>query len=359
MVVLPKIEAHEMAVWRSNEFDDHEQICQFADAQTGLRAIVAIHSTARGAAAGGTRFKAYEDEQAAVDDALRLSRAMSYKSALAGLPIGGGKAVIIGDPSALKTEALLHAYGRFLNRIGEVFCTGEDVGMGISDIEVVRTASPFVAGTSRGAGDPSIHTATGVMHGLRAVLKRAFGREDFKGVHVAIQGLGAVGFDLAGRLHAAGARLSVADIRHDQVERAAARFGAEAMPVSAIHAAEADIFSPCALGGVITEETAPQVRARAVAGAANTPLATPRAGELLAARGVLYAPDYVINAGGVMSGLEEFFAMPGRKGSDPRSLDERLASIHDRLLEIFDRAEAEGATPEATAERMARELIGR
>jgi leucine dehydrogenase len=348
-----------MAAWTSPEFDDHEQICQFADPRTGLLAIVAIHSTALGTAAGGTRFKAYADEQAALDDALRLSRAMSYKSALAGLPVGGGKAVIVGDPAALKTRAMLHAYGHFLNRLGEVFATGEDVGMGLADIEVVRTVSPFVAGTSRGAGDPSIHTATGVMHGLRAVLKRAFGREDFAGVHVAIQGLGAVGMDLAGRLHAAGARLSVADIRREPVERAVALFGAQEAPVCAIHALDADIFAPCALGGVITEETALQIRARAVAGAANNQLSSPRAGELLAERGVLYAPDYVINAGGVSSGLEEFFAMPGRRGAAALPLDARLAGIHDRLLEIFELAEAEGRPPEAVAEAMARELIGR
>lgn len=348
-----------MTIWTSPEFDDHEQVCQFADPETGLRAIIAIHSTALGTAAGGTRFKLYEDEQAALDDALRLSRAMSYKCALAGLPAGGGKAVIMGDPARLKTEALLLAYGRFLNRTGEVFATGEDVGMGMADIEIVRTVTPFVGGTSRGAGDPSVHTATGAMHGLSAVLKRGFDRDDFNGVHVAIQGLGAVGWGLAERLHAAGARLSVADIRHEAVERAVARFGAEAIPVNAIHATDADIFSPCALGGVITEQSALQVKARAVAGAANNQLASPKAGALLAERGVLYAPDYVINAGGVMSGMEEFFAMPGRKGSEPRPLDERLASIHDRLLEIFDRAGTERRPPEVTAERMARELIGR
>jgi leucine dehydrogenase len=217
-----------------------------------------------------------------------------------------------------------------------------------------------VGGTSsHGAGDPSIHTATGVAHGLRAVLKRVMGREDFEGVHVAIQGLGAVGMDLAGRLHAAGARLSVADVRHEAVERAVARFGAEAVPVSAIHAADADIYAPCALGGVITEETALQVRAKAVAGAANNQLATRRAGELLAERGVLYAPDYVLNAGGVISAVEEFHTMPGRAATAARPLDERLAGIHDRLLEIFERAGTEGRTPEAAAEGMARELIGR
>lgn len=348
-----------MSAWTSPEFDDHEQVCQFADPGTGLRAIVAIHSTARGAAAGGTRFRAYDGEQAALDDALRLSRAMSYKSALAGLPVGGGKAVIMGDPGRLKTPALLHAYGRFLNRIGDTFATGEDVGMTVRDMETIREVSPYAGGTSHGAGDPSVHTADGVMHGLRAVLERQFGREDFAGVRVAIQGLGAVGWGLAERLHAAGARLVVADVRQDVAARAVARFGAEVLPPDAIHAAEVDIYCPCALGGVITERTAEEIRARAVAGAANNQLASPAAGAALAARGVLYAPDYVINAGGVISGLEEFFSMPGRSGSEPTPLAERLARIHDRLAEIFERATREGRTPEATAEQMARELIGR
>lgn len=348
-----------MSAWKSPEFDDHEQVCLFADPATGLRAIIAIHSTVRGAAAGGTRFKTYASDDEAIDDALRLSRAMSYKSALAGLPVGGGKAVIVGDPERLKTPALLHAYGRFLNRIGDTFATGEDVGMSVADLEMIREVSPFSGGTSHGAGDPSVHTAIGVIHGLRAVLKRQFGRDDFNGVSVAIQGLGSVGWGVAERLHTAGARLVVADVRHEAVERAVARLGATAAPTTAIHTAEVDIYSPCALGGVITEQSAQQIQARAVAGAANNQLASPQAGEALAARGILYAPDYVINAGGVISGLEEFYAMPGRSGSETTPLAERLARIHDRLIEIFERTAADGRTPEATAERMARELIGR
>jgi leucine dehydrogenase len=348
-----------MSAWTSPEFDDHEQVTQFADPATGLRAIVAIHSTHRGSAAGGTRFKSYASDQAALDDALRLSRAMSYKSALAGLPVGGGKAVIVGDPGTIKTRDLLHAYGRFLNRIGSTFATGEDVGVSVEDIETVREVSPFVAGTSRGAGDPSVHTAVGVLYGLRAVLKHRFQRDDFDGLSVAIQGLGAVGWGVAERLHAAGARLTVADIRTERVEQARDAFGAAVAAPSDIHAAEADIYSPCALGGVIDEETQGAIRAKAVAGAANNQLASPRAGAALAARGVLYAPDYVINAGGVISGLEEFFIMPGRPSAAMPPLDEQLRQIEDRLGEIFERSAAERRTPEVTAEQMARELIGR
>ena len=346
-------------LWTSPEFDDHEQVCLFSDSATGLRAIVAIHSTALGPAVGGTRFRYYGDDNLALDDALRLSRAMSYKSALAGLPCGGGKSVIIGDPDQLKSKPLLHSYGRFINRLGSIFATGEDVGMSLADIETVRDISPFVGGTSSGAGDPSAHTAVGVLHGLRAVLECRFQRDHFRGLSVSVQGLGAVGWDVATRLHAEGAHLTVADIRQENVDRAVAQFGAAVVSPDTIHQAEVDIYSPCALGGVITEQSAKEIRARAVAGAANNQLASREAGEVLAARGILFAPDYVINAGGIISGLEELFKMPGRNGSETAPLAMRLARIYDRLGEIFVRAASERRPPEAIAEQMARELIAR
>ena len=315
-----------MSLWTSPEFDDHEQLCFFSDEATGLRAVIAIHSTALGPAAGGTRFKHYENDQLAVDDALRLSRAMSFKSALAGLPLGGGKAIIIGDPARLKNRPLLHAFGRYIDRVGSCFATGEDVGMSVADIDTVREVTPFVGGTSTGAGDPSIYTAIGVIHGLRAVMERRFGGSDFKDVRVAIQGLGAVGWGVAERLHSAGARLVVADIRDDQVREAANRFGAQGSDTASIHAADVDVFMPCAMGGIITERSAGEISARAVAGAANNQLATPAAGEALARRNILYAPDYVINAGGIISGLEALADMPGRVRPALRPLDERLAA---------------------------------
>lgn len=349
-----------MNLWNSAEFDGHEQVCLFSDPGSGLRVIVAVHSTALGTAAGGTRFRAYLDEDQALDDALRLSRAMSYKCALAGLPCGGGKAVIIGDPDRIKTERLLHAYGRFLNRIGSSFVTGEDVGMSVRDIETVREVSPYVGGTSSaGAGDPSVHTATGLMHGLRAVLARQFPGATFHDVHVAVQGLGAVGWSIAQLLHEQGARLTVTDIQPAKVGRAVAQLGARPSEPGDIHRTEADIFCPCALGGIITTQTAHEIRARAVAGAANNQLASPAAGVTLAERGILYAPDFVINAGGIISGLEEYLKMPGRSGHVDTPLPVRLAGIHDRLAEIFERAARDHQTPEATAERLARELIGR
>lgn len=348
-----------MNFWSSPEFDAHEQVCLFSDPGSGLRAIVAIHSTALGSAVGGTRFLAYANEGLALDDALRLSRAMSYKCALAGLPCGGGKAVIIGDSTRIKTPRLLRAYGSYLNRIGSTFATGEDVGMSVQDIETIRQVSPYVAGTSqRGAGDPSVHTAIGVMHGLRSVLRHQFDRDNFRGLKIAIQGLGAVGWNVAQHLSSGGAHLSVADTRSELAERAKAELGAVILPPAQIHRADCDIFSPCALGGVVTEQTATEIRARAVAGAANNQLASPAAGEALAARGILYAPDYVINAGGVISGLEEYLTIPGRSGVADIPLSARLRAIETRLDDIFERAARDRRTPEATAEAMARELIG-
>jgi leucine dehydrogenase len=348
-----------MNVWESPEFDAHEQVCFFTDRATELRAIVAIHSTALGAAAGGTRFKPYGSDSEALDDALRLSRAMSYKSALAGLPLGGGKAVIIGDPAKLKSRELLHAYGRYIDRIGHTFATGEDVGMSVADMDTIREVTPYVGGTSIGAGDPSIHTATGIVHGLRAVLKHRFDRDDFRGVKLAIQGLGAVGWRVAERLKAAGAELVVADIREEVVQRACRELGAVAVPVDQIHKANVDIYSPCAMGGVITARNAMQIKARAVAGAANNQLADAEAGVALMQLGILFAPDYVINAGGIISGLEAALRMPGRKAVTLKPLAEQLAGIHDRLCEIFARSAEERRPPEAIAEQMARELIGR
>jgi leucine dehydrogenase len=349
-----------MSVWTSPEFDNHEQVCFFTDAETGLRAIVAIHSTALGAAAGGTRFMPYSDDSLALDDALRLSRAMSYKSALAGVPCGGGKSVIIGDPALIKTTNLLHAYGKYIDRLGHYYATGEDVGMSVQDIETIRDVTPYAGGTAYGgSGDPSIHTATGVIHGLKAVLEHRFDRSDFDGVSIAVQGLGAVGWRVAEALHEAGAILTVADIREAVVAQAVVAWGAKVMPTELIHSAEVDIFVPCALGGVITPETARGIRARAVAGAANNQLASREAGEALAARDILYAPDYVINAGGIISALEEYYKMPGRTRLEAAPLAQRLETIHSRLGEIFERSVADKTDPDLTARRMAVELIGR
>ena len=291
-----------MLPWQSPEFDDHEQVCTFFDGSTGLRAIAAIHSTALGPAVGGTRFRPYSSDEDALDDALRLSRAMSYKCALADVSLGGGKVVILGEPGQLKCQSFLHAYGHFLNRIGQQYSTGEDVGFSGADCETVREVSPFVAGTaSFGAGDPSIHTARGVFHGLRAVLEVRFDRADYRGVHFAVQGLGSVGWQLCKLLHDAGGRLTVADIRSETTKRAQAQFAATIAEPNAIHEVQADVYVPCALGGVINLATVQAIRAAAIAGAANNQLESPDLGDELRRRRYSYSRlTSLINAGGVI-----------------------------------------------------------
>ncbi len=349
-----------MLPWQSREFDDHEQVCIFTEPGTRLRAIIAIHSTALGPAVGGTRFRAYAHDADALDDALCLSRAMSYKCALADLRLGGGKAVILGDPTDLKDRSLLHAFGRFLNRVGAYFSTGEDVGFSVADCEILREVTPFVAGTTTtGAGDPSVHTARGVFHGLRAVLEARLDRADFRGVHFAVQGLGSVGWRLCELLHAAGAQLTVADVRTDIIEQARERFQARAVAPALIHSTEVDIFVPCALGGILNRETVGAIRALAIAGAANNQLRSPEIGEELRQRGILFAPDYVINAGGVIGVLEEIATIPGRTLHVHQSVEVRLERIYNRLRDIFTRANADHSTPELTAARIAREIISR
>jgi leucine dehydrogenase len=347
-----------MEFWQSAEFDEHEQVSLLSDAQTGLKAIVAIHSTALGPAAGGTRFKNYDSEALALDDALRLSRAMSYKSALAGLPCGGGKAVIIGDPGRLKSTPLLHAYGRFINRMNGWFATGEDVGVSVADVDVIGEVSRFVGGTSRD-GDTSAFTADGYLQGLAAVIEHRFARRECKGLRVAVQGLGAVGRGIAERLHERGAELTVADVREERVREAVQKFGARAVPPASIHAADVDVFAPCALGGIVHTESVGEIRAAAVAGAANNQLATPQAGKMLAARGILFAPDYVINAGGIIGSMEAYYQAHGRDSSALAPIGERLAGIGSRLKQIFVRSRRDALTPELTAEAIAREIIGR
>ena len=349
-----------MSVWESVEFDGHEQVCYFTDPASGLRTIVAIHSTALGPAAGGTRFMAYESDALALDDALRLSRAMSYKSAIAGIPVGGGKSVIIGDPARLKSVELLHAYGRFIDRIGHDYVTGQDVGFTTEDIDTMRDVTPYAGGTEGGGnGDSAIHTAKGIIYGLEAVLKCRFQTSSFDDVRLAIQGLGGVGWRVAEALHARGAKLTVTDVRQELVGRAIDKLGASYLPPAEVHSADVDIFVPCALGGVITDETAQTIKARAVAGSANNQLATPSAGEALAANDILYAPDFVINAGGIISAMEEYYKMPGRVRFAEDPLETRLAQIKERLFDIFSRSAAEGLRPEVKAIKMAQELIGR
>lgn len=336
-----------MTVFQSTDFDGHEQVVYCGDERSGLRAIIAIHNTNLGPALGGCRMWPYGSEREALSDALRLSRGMTYKNALAGLDCGGGKAVIIGDPKSDKSEALLRAMGRAVDSLGGHYITAEDVGMTVQDMDVLRQVTPHARGVSRGCGNPSPATAFGVYNGIRAAVAYKLKRNGLDGMRIAVQGLGSVGGRLCDYLARDGARLAVADIDEPRVRRAVETHGAEAVPSAEIHGYDADVFAPCALGAILNDETIPRIKAPIVAGAANNQLAAPRHGAALTARGILYAPDYVINAGGVIDVAAE------GPGYNADAVLTRAAGIHDTLLGIFQRADAEGLPTGAIADRMA------
>ncbi len=337
-----------MPVFSMKDFDDHEQVVFCRDPAAGLKAIIAIHNTARGPALGGCRMWRYDTEEDAVTDALRLSRGMTYKSALAGLAQGGGKAVIIGDPGRDKSEALWLAYGRFVDSLGGRYITAEDVGTRPADLEIARRATPHVAGIAEGgAGDPSPATALGVFIGIQTCIAERLGRVRMTGLKVALQGLGNVGLALAERLHEAGVQLTVSDINEVAVEKAVRRFGATAVSPEAIHAQPVDVFAPCALGAVVNDATVGEIRAPVIAGSANNQLAEPRHGAMLWQRNVLYAPDYAINAGGVI-----WVSHEGPQ-FDAEAARAHVLGIGETLTEIFARARKDGVAPEVAADRVA------
>lgn len=335
-------------------FDHHERIWLGRDEARGLTAIVAIHSTRLGPALGGTRIWEHASFDAALTDALRLSRGMTLKAAVAGLPLGGGKAVIIGDSRKHKTIAMLEAYAEMLSLLVGDYITAEDVGMTLADADFLRDRTPNVAGTSRGgSGNPSPVTAEGVFLGLRATWAHASRSSGLSGVRVAVQGLGAVGFALAERLSKAGAGLVVSDIDAERCGRARAELGAQVVSPEAIVAADADILAPCALGGVISQTTIPAIRAKVVAGSANNQLARHGDARRLRERGILYAPDYVINAGGLMNVAAEL--APG--GYDREKAMAMVRHIPETLEEIFRRSDAEGRPTNDVAQEMAEERL--
>ncbi|MFQ5467243.1 MAG: Glu/Leu/Phe/Val dehydrogenase dimerization domain-containing protein [Kiloniellaceae bacterium] len=341
-----------MAIFDHPEFDDHEQVVFCRDREAGLKAIIAIHNMARGPALGGCRMWPYGSEAEAVTDALRLSRGMTYKSALAELPYGGGKSVIIGDPKTDKNEALFRAMGRFVESLGGRYIVAEDVGISVEDVETMAQTTTHAAGTRAAAvGDPSPATAYGVFMGLRAAVAHRLGRKDLRGLRVAVQGLGHVGMGLCRHLAEAGAVLTVSDLDPARLAQARADFDAQAVAPAAIIDAEADVFAPCALGAVLNDETIPRLNARVVAGSANNQLAAPRHGAALAARNILYAPDYVINAGGVIHISHE-----GPAYNEAAAVA-HVARIHDTLREIFSRAEAAGTATSEAADRLAEERL--
>lgn len=342
-----------MRVFERITGEGHETVCYCHDRATGLRAVIAIHSTTLGPSLGGVRFRPYDDEDQAVEDVLRLSRAMSYKNAAAGLDLGGGKAVIIGDPATTKTDDLMRAYGRFVDGLNGRYLTAEDVGTTQHDMDVISEVTRHVTGVDPargGSGDPSPATALGVFEAMRAVAAHLWGDASLRGRKVTVSGIGKVGSDLCAHLFAAGADVAVADVNEAALEAVTARFAkAEVVPVEKAHMTDCDIYSPCALGGVLNETTIPELRCAAVVGAANNQLATEADAERLRDAGVTYAPDFIVNAGGVINIAEELHA----EGYDHDRAMERVRRIHETTLAVLRRAEADGVTTEIAAERLA------
>ena len=345
--------------WGFPDFDAHEGLHFIDRPECGLRAIIAVHSTHLGPAAGGARFWHYANEADALTDALRLSRGMSFKNAMAGLPLGGGKSVILAGEDKHKSPDLLAAFGRAVDSLGGRYITAEDVGMSVTDMIEVRRQTRFVAGlppegASEVGGDPGPHTSLGVFLGLKAAVKRALGKDTVEGLHIAIQGAGSVASGLAMHACAEGAKLSIADIDAKKAKALADTVGGKVVEADELLFLEADVISPNALGAILTEATIPRLNTPVVAGGANNQLATPADGERLHERGILYAPDYVINAGGIINVCTEYL------GDGNSSLvRERIDGIPQRLEQIWDESAASGRDPAAVADAMAQRLIGR
>jgi leucine dehydrogenase len=344
--------------WGFEDFDAHEDLHFITNEECGLKAIIAVHSTHLGPAAGGCRFWRYEDEADAMTDALRLSRGMSYKNAMAGLPLGGGKAVILADENRTKTPELLHMFGKAVDHLCGRYVTAEDVGMSVADmIEISRNTS-FVAGLpvedDEVGGDPGPHTSLGVFLGIKAAVRRALGKDSVNGLHIALQGAGSVASGVA--LHAAseGARISIADVHEDKARKLAEATGGKVVGTDEILSLEADVLSPNALGAILTEETIASLKVPIVAGGANNQLATAEDGPRLQARGILYAPDYVINAGGIINVCIEYLRSGGVD-----AVREKIEAIPQRLEQIWAESAETGRDPASVADAMAQRLIGR
>lgn len=335
----------------------HEQVVFVADAESGLRAVIAIHSTALGPSLGGVRFWHYEDESAAVLDAIRLSEAMSFKASAAGLHVGGGKAVVmLAEPFAPHPDGMLRALGRAIDDLGGRYLAAEDVGATPHDMDVIATETRWVTGVDRGrggSGDPSPMTAFGVLCGMHAACSTVFGSRTLTGRHVVIQGAGHVGAELARLLVALDARVSVADVDERRVAALVGELGVAALPSEAVFDTSGDVFAPCALGGALNDETVPRLQFPIVAGAANNQLAHPEIDDVLVGRGILYAPDFVINAGGIINLAAEF------TGYDAEVALRDTARIELRTGQIFAEARNQGIAPGRAAERFARERIKR
>ena len=344
-----------MSVFTATAFDNHEKVVFVSDKSSGLRAIIAVHNTRLGAAVGGCRMLPYASEDAAIHDALRLSRGMTYKSALAGLPLGGGKSVIIGDPSADKSPELRRAFAGALNDLGGAYIASVDSGTSVDDLREMGKHTKFVSGLNAGAsgGDPSPSTARGVFESLRTAVAHRLGSSDLDGLRVAVQGLGHVGYALAASLRSEGAEVFASDISADRIAKAEAELGVQVLQGDDILDADVDVFAPCALGGILNSGTIPRLRAGIVAGAANNQLATDEDGARLADRGILYCPDFLINAGGIIDVHLQ------QAGVDRSALEGHLKQIVERLEEVLRRADQCHLPTGTIAERLAEEIIER
>ncbi|MBN7820885.1 Leu/Phe/Val dehydrogenase [Bowmanella yangjiangensis] len=345
-----------MSVFDHKAYDNHEEVVFFHDAKSGLKAIIAVHNTNLGPALGGCRMWPYASSEEALTDVLRLSKGMSYKSAMANLKLGGGKSVIIGDPRKDKSDAMMLAMGEFVQRLGGKYITAEDSGIAVRDLQLMAKHSDFIAGTQakfrydggEADGNPAPSTAYGVFVGLRASVRHALG-SDLNGVKVAIQGLGHVGYRLAEHLHKEGAKLFVTDIYPDNLDRAVQELGATVVSPDEIFGLDVDVLAPCAMGAIINDNSLSLLKARVVAGAANNQLAEERHGHMLKDKGILYAPDYVINAGGVIDIYHQ------KMDSNAQAMREHIEGIGDTLVEIYQRAEQQGLPTNLEANRMAEE----
>ena len=349
-----------MAVFSMRDFADHEQVVFCSDDQSGLKAIIAVHNSNLGPALGGCRMWPYASEEEAVRDVLRLSRGMTYKSAMANLKLGGGKSVIIGNPRTDKTPQLLAAFARALENLNGRYIAAEDSGTSVADMKYMTQFTQHVAGihdkpSDQGtrSGDPSPATAYGTFIGIKAAVKEKLGRDSLEGLKVALQGLGNVGMDLARQLKDAGATLWVTDIHREPLVEAGKTLGATVVAPDEIFGLDVDVFAPCALGAVLNDTTIPQLKASIVAGASNNQLAEPRHGVELMKRGILYAPDYVINAGGIIDVYHE------RIGFDRAKLVAHIDGIYDNLMEIFERARKEERPTGEVADAIAEERFKR
>jgi len=351
------------AFWTEPDFDEHEMVQFVHDRKSGLDAIIALHSTHLGPGAGGTRFWHYANPDGALRDALRLSRGMSYKNAMAGLPMGGGKAVVLLDKNRTKTPEMLAAFGDMVNALGGRYVTAEDVGASEADMVAIAKRTPHVCGLPAGegelGGDPGPFTAIGIYHGIKAAVAHKLGKDSVKGVHVAVQGCGSVGGGVARLLAKDGAHLTLADIDANRAKALAGELGGHAVAADAVMTTSCDVFSPNALGAILDEEGIARLDCAIVAGGANNQLARTEHGALLAERGILYAPDYVINAGGIINVSLEYLCRQHGQPCDINEVRKRIAQIPERLRAIWCESDASGERADIVADRMAQALIGR